>query len=406
MPTLASTSRAQLGYVKETVYGTTPGAGNGRYLRMTGESLNFDLSKEESKEIRDDRQVSGATTVDANAAGSFNFHLQYNEYDELIEGALGNSYTVFGTNGVSATATITFAAGTLTASVATSGSSDWSTLQRGQWFRVNAPGNAANDGKWYRVSTTVAPTSTVITLDAGTPAVAAAAVANCTIATSRVANGVTLMSFSLEKKFSDVGQFFTYRGMGVSKMNMNFSAGAISDGSFEFMGKDMVRNTATQMPGSIAASKTYEIQNGVRGMGHLWEGTTPLTSTSVKSMTMNVDNNLRGQKALGTLGNIGLGQGDFAVTGTMECYFADGTQVDKFLADTYTQLILGTKDTSNNGYVYTLPRVLLMNAKIVAGGKNQDAMVSFDYRAFSDDANAVAALRKTMFIDRLGVAAP
>jgi hypothetical protein len=167
----------------------------------------------------------------------------------------------------------------------------------------------------------------------------------------------------------------------------------------------MVRNTATQLPGTIAASKNYEIQNGVRGIGHLWDGTTPLTSTSVKSMTMNVDNNLRGQKALGTLGNIGLGQGDFKVSGSLEAYFADGSQIDKFLADTYTQLIVGSKDTAGNGYVYTLPRVLLMNAKITAGSKNQDAMVQFDYSAFADDANAVAALRKTMFIDRLGVAA-
>jgi hypothetical protein len=404
MPTLASSGRAQLAYIKESVYGTTPGAGNGRFLRQTGESLNFDLSKEDSKELRSDRQTSGATTVDAGVSGGFNFHVQYAEYDQLIEGALQNTYTVFGTNGVSATATITFATGTLTASVATAGSSDWSTLQRGQWFRVNAPGNAANDGKFYRVHSTTPPTTTVITLDPSTPATAAAAVANCTIATSRVSNGTTLMSFTMEKSFTDVTQFFTYRGCGVNKMSLNFASGAIADGSFDFMGKDAIRGAVTALPGATAASQTYEIQNGVRGIGHLWENGAPITSTSIKSMTMELNNNLRGQKALGTLGNIGLGVGDFDVSGTMEAYFADGTQFDRFLNDTYTSITVGIKDTSNNGYVFQLPRVLLMGAKVVAGGKNQDIMATFDYMAFADTANAVAALQKTMFIDRCGAA--
>ena len=37
MPVLASTSRVQLAYILESVFGTTPGAGNGTYLRTTGE---------------------------------------------------------------------------------------------------------------------------------------------------------------------------------------------------------------------------------------------------------------------------------------------------------------------------------------------------------------------------------
>jgi hypothetical protein len=193
--------------------------------------------------------------------------------------------------------------------------------------------------------------------------------------------------------------------MGISKMSLNLSAGALADGSFDFMGKDAIRGVVTALPGSTAVSKTYEIQNGVKGVGQLWEGTTPLTSTSIKSMTMNIDNNLRGQKALGTLGNIGLGVGDFKVSGTIETYFADGGQFDKFLNDTYTQLVVSIADAAKNGYVFSMPRVLLMNSKITAGSKNQDIMASFDYVAFSDDANATAAMRKTLFIDRLGAAA-
>jgi len=403
MSNLASTGRLQMRYIKESTYGTTPGAGNCRNLRITGESLNFDLSKEESKELRSDRQVGGATTVDAQAAGGLNFHLQYAEYDQFFEGLFQSAYTVFGTNGVGATFTGTMATGTITASVATSGASLFTLLQQGQWFRLNAPGGL-NDGKWFRVHPTTPPTSTVIALDASTPASAEAGIASCTVSTSRLTNGVTEASFSMEKNFADVTQFLLYKGMNVSKANINFAAAALTDGSFEFMGKDMARAAVTGLPGTPVASLNYEIMNGARGVGQLWEGTAPITGTFIKSMSMSIDNNARGQKALGNLGNVGIGFGDCDVTGQIEVYFANGTMFDKFLADTYTQIIVASQDVAKQGYVITLPRVLLMNAKVTAQGKNQDVMATFDYQAFSDDANANAAYRKTIFWDRLGAA--
>lgn len=404
--TLASSSRAQLYYMKETTPGTTPVAGNGRSLRMTGESLAYSLTKDESKEIRSDRQIAGAVTVDAQSSGGFNFHNQYAEYDQLVEGALQSVYGVYGTSGVGTSFTSATTATTITASVAPTGANAFTTLALGQWFRYNDPALGVNNGAIVRASPSVAPTATVITLDASTPLAVEAGVASVTISTSRLSNGVTQASFSLEKGFLDITQYLVYKGMQVNKLTENFTAGGLTDGSFDFIGMGHARNTATVMPGTVSASNTYDIQNGVSGIGSLWDGTAPITGTYIKSITINVENNLRGQKALGNLGNVGIGTGDFKTSGTMSVYFANGTDYDKFLNDTYTQIIVATKDASKNGYAYTMPRVLLMNAKVAAGGKNQDVMIDFDYMAFSDDANAVVALRKTLFIDRYGAAVP
>jgi hypothetical protein len=404
MPALAVSSRVQLAYIQESAYGVVPGAGNYKQLRMTGESLNFDLSKEVTKEVRADRQNGGATTVDANAAGGINVHFQYAEYEALMQGALQNTFAVYGTNGVGTTFSGTFTTTTLTAGAAPTGSSDFTTgLQRGQWIKVTAPA-AANNGKVVRVSTTVAPTTTVITVDANTPFTAEGPIANCTVGAARLSNGTAQPSFSLEKQFLDIVQFLTYRGMTVNKMSFNFSAASLTDGSFEFMGKDVQTGAVTKLPGTATASYTFDIQNSVKGVGQFWENGIPLASTFVKSISLNVNNNLRGQKAIANLGNIGIGAGDLAVDGQMEVYFADVTIFNRFLTDTYTSLIIGSQDTAGNGYVISLPRVMLMNAKIVAQGENQDVMVQFDYSAFSDDANAIAALRKTIFVDRVGVA--
>lgn len=395
--TLASSNRASLAYIEESSFGVTPGSGTAKALRFTGESLSFDLSKETSGELRDDRQNSGATTVNAITGGSVNFELSYAEYDPIFANALMNPWAVHGTNGVGSTFTADVTSTTITnTGAALTGSNAFTTLARGQWFLFR--------GQWLRVSTATAPTSTVITLDASTPATTGTGLTNCTVSTSRLSNGVTQGFFSLEKKFADVSQFMLYRGQQVSKLNLSFGAGALTTGSFELMGKDMVRAGVTGLPSAPAASKTYKGVNGVTGIGALWEGGVPLDGVYFKSLDLSLDNGLRAQTALGTLGPVGLGVGDCKGTGSVMAYFSDGDLYDKYLNDTGTGLILGTRDAALNGYVLTMPNATLMTARVVAGGKNQDVMAELTYEVFADLENPIEALRKTLFIDRLGAA--
>jgi hypothetical protein len=121
-------------------------------------------------------------------------------------------------------------------------------------------------------------------------------------------------------------------------------------------------------------------------------------------MSMDLDSALRAQDAIGHLGLVGVGIGTFMAKGNLDVYFSDGSLYTKFLNDTYTSITISTKDSAGNGYVFCFPRVMLTNAKVEAGGKNSDLTASFQWEAYADTANAVAALRKTVLIDRLGVA--
>lgn len=404
MSALASANRASLAYIAESAFGVTPGSGTAKALRMTGESFDFALSKEVSKEIRSDRQNTGAVTVDGSTSGGFQGEMQYREYDAFIAAALGSAYGAYGTDGVSTTFTAAITTTDITASVAPVGANAFTNLQKGQWFRLLAPTDA-NNGKFFKVSTITAPTTTVITLDASTPGIAAASVANSVVQTSRLTNGVTETTFSIERALADITQYMLFRGQAVSKMDWKFAASSLSTLSFDFMGKDMVRATSTGLPSAPAASQTFDIQNGVRGIGQLWEGTVPLTGTYIKSLDLSVDNNLRAQTALQNFGAVGIGWGTLKVSGSYEAYFANGDLFDKFLADTYSGLTVGTQDKDNNGYVVTLPRCQTMTHKVVAGSRDTDIMAQVTFEAFADTANATSALRKTIFIDRVGVAA-
>lgn len=397
MPTLASANLAQMRYILESTFGTTPGAGNCSNLRMSGESLAYAIQTDTSKEIRSDRQVSDLIQTGASASGDINFELSFKEYDDMLQAALMGTWSTWGTAGVGAVipTSATFAASTLTAGAVTSGASIFTNLELGQWIRISGS-SIPGQNKVVQVSKTVSPTSTVLTFE-GTPFTGltgnggAAVVVN----TLRLKNGVTQRSFSIEKNFTDITQFFAYRGMNLNKLSLNFQSGSVVTGSFGFMGKDAVRGAVTTLPGTPIASQTFEVMNAVAGVGNIFEGGSALTGTFIKSLSLELNNNLRGQDAIGVLGYAGVAPGSVDVTGSMEVYLADGTLYDKFIAATASSLTWTVKDPTGFGYAFTIPKLKFSDAKVTAGSLNSDVMLSLPYTAIMD-----ATTSKTLIIDR------
>jgi hypothetical protein len=321
-----------------------------------------------------------------------------------MEAALQSTFTVYGTNGVGTSFTADFTATTITASVAPTTTSALTNLKKGQWFRLTTGG--INNGKLFRVSTSVAPTSTVITLDAGTPATVGSTVATCVVQTRRLTHGTTQKSYTIEKNMTDIGVFMAFTGQTVSKMSVGIQSGSLSTINFSFMGKAASATTTTQLPGTPTASYAFDVQSGVSGTScQVWEGGAPLTSTFVKSVSLDFDNALRAQDALCTLGSVAIGSGTINLTGSMSMYFADKTIFDKFVANTNTSLVFSTMDSSGNGYVFSLPVVNISSYKVTAGGKDADMMADIQFTALRDAANADATLQKVLFVDAFGSAA-
>lgn len=405
---LASTSRIQMRYILESVLGTIPTTGNSYDLRVTGESFNFDLTKETSKEINSSRTTLSQVAVSASSAGGIQAELSYAEYDRLLASLMESTWTVFGTNGVQGTgSSVTFASGTLTAAVATSGADSWATLQKGQWFTVVAP-TGLNDGKLFRVSTSAAaPTTTVINLDASTPATAEGPIAATKLCTSRLTHGTTITSFTIEKQMLDVGQYFAYKGQVPSKMSLNVASGSLTTMSIDFMGLGTVRSTSSNIAGTTTntVSLAYTGHSAVSNPQSLiWEGGAPTAGMYIKSIAIEYDNAIRQQSAIGSLAPVDVAAGTIAAKATLSMYFANGTIYDKFIANTSTSLIMASLDPSGNGYVFTMPNCNITSYKVTAGAKDQDMMAEVVVTLLEDRANATAALRKVMMIDRVGVA--
>ena len=417
MPTLSASNRSQLSYKLEGTYPTNFGvlqAGNGTLLNMTNESFDYTVKTEMSKQIRSDRQVPDIVQVSASPQGGFGFEHQYKEYDPFIEGVMQNTFTVYGTLGVSAAIpTMTFAAGTITAGAATSGVDIWTSLKKGQWFTVRPPAGATQTvkdyfaGRAFRVSLTTPPTTTVITLDAATQintTLSGASMSNGFIATSRVDNGSVMKSYSIEVQHADISRFRQYLGMIPSKMDMKLSVGSIVTGSFDFMGKGFNLDTVTGM-GSAAASQTYTPANATRGVFDIFEAGASINATTyIKSADISIDNSLRAQDAVGVFGNAGIAAGTMKNTFKLEVYFADSVMYGKLLSGAASSLAIPILDVDGNGYVYYFPRIKYTAAKVGTGGLDQDNMLSMDGQALPDTTAGSDTLGKTVVIYRVGAA--
>jgi hypothetical protein len=242
-------------------------------------------------------------------------------------------------------------------------------------------------------------------LDASTPAVVAAGVANVSVSSTRFQDGDTAVSFSIEREAGDVGQFMNYKGQTPSKWTLNIASGSLTSTSFDFMGAGFERGTATSLPGTPVPSNTYDIHSGVEGQScHLWEGGAPITSTFVKSIALDYDNALRMQDAICNLNTVAIGSGQIAASVNMEVYFADGSLYDKFISNAYTELVFSTFDRDGNGYVITVPRANISSHTVQAGSKDSDLMASISFTVLRDATNSDADLRRTIFVDRVGAA--
>ena len=391
--TYSSGAFGQLRYITEATLGVTPGTGNGVNLRNTGHTLKAAIATTSSKEIRSDRLSTGLTRTDVNIDGGFNFELSGKEYDVFLEGLLGSAFVHYGTLGLGAAFACTTAALLVTAAVAPTTTSAFANLAAGSWFKLVPPVGASTAikdyfaDKWLKVAST---TTTTIVLDAATPITGAGlgitAVAGYAVSQSTAANGSSLnRSFTMEYAMTDISQFLPFQGLRVNSLSLDVQVGNIITGNFAMLGMShsgMV--AATTLPGSPVASQALDVMNAVADVGILFEGGTSLMSAGsfVKSVKLEVTNNLRGQKALGVMGNAGIGLGELVTKGTLEMFVQDAAYYNKWFAGTNSSLSFGFADSAGNGYLVDLEKITFTDGSLSPGGLSDDAMLSLPFQAF------------------------
>jgi hypothetical protein len=391
---LGNTSRASLRYKPEVTPGTISATGNHYNLRYTSDALKFAIKTVKSTEIRDDRNLTDIPTVDADIMGAIGTELSYGEFDELIEGALQGTWSTWGTGGA-ATGTLTATATSLV--LAGAGTAPFTGAVAGQWFRVSGAAQAGNNG-WFKM--TALTNATTI---AGTGFTAETGTTGVVMSSSRLTNGTNQQSYTFERKNSDLNIWSAFAGCCIDKMSLKMTPGEIITSQFDVIGMSFSSSTTSSLlPGTTTPSATNTMFNATANFFNLLEGGLPLPGTYARSMTINVANNLRGQKALGVMGSVGIGSGQFDANASLELYFANMTMYNKFVNNIASSISVRLSSTAGGaGYVYTFPNVKYTDGAYPTPGLNQDVVLTLPFQALLDPVTGAA-----MIIERGGPGVP
>lgn len=306
----ATANRADVRYVAESVWGTTPATPALKLFRMTGETLNAGIQSEVSQEIREDRNEQDLIQVGSEAGGGLDFELSYSSFDDWLEAVLCSSWVL--------------------------GAGDTYTL----------------------------------------------------------VNGVLEKSFSVQKRFSDVTRYMLFTGVRANTMNLSIGPNKIITGSFGCLAKGATSSASGFAGATLPAGPTNVPMNGAAGVTLNQVDGAAITG-GLMNFSLDVNNNLRAQDAVGSLSAQAVVNGKFQVTGDFEVYFADGSLYDKFQNMTAMAIKLEMTETGvANKITIDVPRAKLETAEVVAQGTDTDVMLKSTYRGLYD-VTTVGSLKLT-----------
>lgn len=390
---MSDSSSTQLFYRPEQTWGEDPTTASPlnplRELRFTNESLNYSAQTAVSEEIRSDRQVSDIIRTGVESGGDIGVELSFGAFDDLFEGMLYNDWSaVLDSDGTSPAdpgfnvaldspnTSSTISAGSPTTGILNS-------LTVGAFIEITGSTLSPSNDGYYRVTANSAANSVTVS-----PALPSAGVDGFRLRESHLRNGTTLKSFLLEKAFTDVGEYFSFTGMRVGTANISIAPGTILTGSFGFSGEN-----ATVQGNSIIAGLTSpesipvasnDVFNAVDNVGNVLIDGVVDPDVCFTEISFDVENNLRFQPCIGQLESSGIGVGRTQISGTLSAYFVNRTFFERYLNFDTTAVSFTITDAANNTYLFDFPSVKFTNGEVVAGGNDEDVLVTIEFTAKRD----------------------
>ena len=374
---MSDANRVQLAFVEESEFGVKETGSNLQVLRYNSESLKQDMKTTISEEIRDDRQISDVARIGVSASGAIDYELSYGSHDDFLKAALLDDSGWSTAVRMTRVTTISIDGDTDSIKDSDSGFVTKGFLQN-QWIYVSGFDTTANNG-YFKISSVAAGE---MILSNGTDLVTEAAGDLITIRMgSQITNGVTLVSYNIEKDFKDLTEVLSLlKGMSINAMSLEIPADGIIKGNFDFMGSAEESLTSTAEDGYDAETETT-IMTGANHVTNILEA---FADTAILSYALNLNNNLRTRLQVGTLGVASMGSGTVEITGSITLHLLTAALYDKYLAQDVTSIVIAVQDTDGNGYVIELPSVKIIDGTRNAGGINTDVIGTFEYRAYMD----------------------
>ena len=374
-----TSNRTAIRLVAETSFNETPANPVFKSVRYTGESVAFNRRSVTSNEIRDDRMTSDLVAVGADVGGDINIELSYESFDDIIAAALCSSWSA-PVGGVS-----TMKNGVERKSFTLQKHFQDLAIPIFQSFSGCRIGGLTLDFQTAQILTGKFSVMGCTALNSTTQ-FAGASVTYPGDGNTPM-NAVTNLS-QIEKDGGRIsGITGLVGGTGYTTASVSFTGGSPTSPAtaVAVLSGGVVTGITITDPGEGYTSAPVV---NITGPGTGATATAVLggaMAAKIKSMSMELNNNLRGQEAVGFLGYIGIALGRLEITGNIELYFEDANEYQTFLDNDDFKFSFVVQDVDGNSYKFIFPRVKYEEGTILSGGLDQDLMVNGKWRALADE---------------------
>lgn len=259
-------------------------------------------------------------------------------------------------------------------------------LEVGDWvkFAGFAINPANND--FVRISAITATQLTFDRVPTGWAADAGTGVRVSIYFGERLVNGTTRKSFTIEEEFGDHSPV-TYqylRGMVPGSYSLTASAQELLTETIGFSGMNAAYQDSGRLSGaSTIPSKSANVLNASSDVARIaLDGAAIAGKNFVTELVLEIDNNLRYQNAVGSIGAFGIGTGQFSLTGTLNTYFDDKTTAEAVTNNTKTSIDFRLRDQDSHVYLWDLPRVKFSEGAPEVPGINTDVVINPGFTAY------------------------
>lgn len=193
--------------------------------------------------------------------------------------------------------------------------------------------------------------------------------------------GTTRQSFSILRGYTDINNYHTFRGVHVNTVNISIPEQGLVTIGFGLMGKG--RTVASSLPAGTVTTPTLTPTFSNVSVGDiLIDGVSQVGIACITAFDFTWDNTMQVQRCLGAGLDIGALIETMANgTGSFTAAWSTGAAAnyEKQFTNTTIGLQVVIKDSSNNEYVLTLPKVEI-TASLPSGGNSDILQASFEYR--------------------------
>jgi hypothetical protein len=192
--------------------------------------------------------------------------------------------------------------------------------------------------------------------------------------------GTMSRTFTIERNFTDIGQYMRYTGMMANTLSLSVQPDAIVTGTVGFVGKGQTVDT------SIITGATYDDPTTTLPFdsfsGTVKEGGTEIAV--VTGIDLTLENGAEANFVIGSDETPCITTGNSNLTGTLTAQFKDEVLLQKFIDETESQLEF-TLDDGTKSQTWLMPRIKYTGGSVPVSGGGL-ITISLPFQAIMDAA--------------------